>query len=62
MLESKLNCVLCFTSHPLGPKCTEWKVFKTQGTVLCKLMTKNVQEHSKSGSEQEKQCSLRGLD
>lgn len=28
----------------------DWKGFTTQGTVLCKLMTKNVQERSKSGS------------
>lgn len=56
MLESKLNCVLCFTSYPLGAQCTDRKVFKTLGAVLGKLMTKNVQEHSKKWKrKQEKQ-------
>lgn len=29
MLDSKLNCVLCSTSYPLGAQCTDWEVFKT---------------------------------
>lgn len=48
MVEPKLSGVFCAPLHiHLEHNVQTGKVFKTLGTVLCKLMTKNVQEHSK---------------